>query len=184
MNLKDLYKNMPKPEQDGACDHLINAEIPDISLPTQNGNYLKLHRVDTFRLIIYCYPMTGRPDRPLPNNWHNIPGAEGCTIQTCSFRDNYDQLIINNALPIGVSTQSEEDIKEMTDRLQVPFDVLSDEQLLFCSTLKLPTFSIGNNTFMKRLTLIVEQSVIKHVFYPILPPHKNIVEVLNWLKKN
>ena len=117
---------MPKPEQDGACDHLINAEIPDISLPTQNGNYLKLHRVDTFRLIIYCYPMTGRPDRPLPNNWHNIPGAEGCTIQTCSFRDNYDQLIINNALPIGVSTQNVNDIKEMTHRLNINFDVLSD----------------------------------------------------------
>ena len=128
--------------------------------------------------------MTGRPDRSLPKNWNNIPGARGCTPQNCSFRDNYDQLIVKNAIPIGISTQSVEDLYEMTQRLNIPYDILSDQQLLFCSALNLPTFSIGKNTFIKRLTLIVEKTMIKHVFYPVFPPDKHILEVLDWLDKN
>jgi peroxiredoxin len=184
MNLTNLPTNLPKPNQDGACDHLLNAKIPNISLPTQDGILLKLSRNDTFRLIVYCFPMTGHPDRPLPDNWDIIPGARGCTSQTCSFRDHYDQLIVQNALPIGLSTQSVEDLKEMSLRLQVPYDVVSDQQLLLASALKLPTFSIGEKKFIKRLTLIIEQSMIKHVFYPVFPPDRHIKEVLEWLIKN
>ena len=184
MNFTVLPTNLPIPQQDGACDHLLNIKIPDISLPTQDGNFLKLNRTDTFRLVIYCYPMTGNPKRPLPENWVTIPGARGCTPQTCSFRDHYDKIIVQNAVPIGLSTQSVEDLKEMTVRLQIPYDVVSDQQLLFASVLKLPTFSIGNKKFIKRLTLIIEKSVIKHFFYPIFPPDKHINEVLEWLKSN
>ena len=184
MNLTKLPTNLPEPEQDGACDHLLNIEIPNISLPTQDGILLKLDRKDTFRLVIYCYPMTGHPDRPLPEKWDITPGARGCTAQTCSFRDHYDQLIVQNALPIGLSTQSVEDLKEMSLRLYVPYDVVSDQQLLFASALNLPTFSIGDKKFIKRLTLMVEKSIIKHVFYPIFPPDIHIKKVLDWLKKN
>ena len=184
MNYTDLPVNLPIPEQDGACDHLLNMEIPSISLPTTNGNLLKLNRTDTFRLVVYCYPMTGHPERSLPDNWNYIPGASGCTLQNCSFRDNYDEMIINNALPIGISTQSVEDIREMSNRLCLQYDVLSDQQLLFTNTLKLPTFSIKNKKYIKRLTLIIEQSLIKHVFYPIFPPNKHIKQVLDWLKNN
>lgn len=184
MNYTDLPENLPIPEQDGACEHLLNMEIPLISLPTGNGNLLKLNRTDTFRLVVYCYPMTGHPERPLPENWNYIPGATGCTLQACSFRDNYDEMIINNALPIGISTQSVEDIREMSTRLCLQYDVLSDQQLLFTNTLNLPTFSIKNKKYIKRLTLIIEQSLIKHVFYPIFPPNKHIIQVLDWLKNN
>ena len=184
MNFNVLPQNLPIPKQDGACDHLLNTKIPDISLLTQDGNFLILNRTDTFRLVIYCYPMTGHPKRPLPDNWDNIPGARGCTPQTCSFRDLYDQIIVQNAVPIGLSTQSVEDLKEMTVRLKIPYDVVSDQQLLFASALKLPTFSIGDKKFIRRLTLIIEKSVIKHFFYPIFPPDKHINEVLEWLKSN
>jgi len=184
MNFTYLPTDFPKLKQDGACDHLLNMQIPDISLPTQSGNLLRLYRSDTFRLVIYCFPMTGHPDRPLPEKWDLIPGARGCTSQTCSFRDHHDELIINNALPIGISTQSINDLREMTKRLRVPYDILSDQELLFSKALKLPIFSIADNTFIKRLTLIVEQSIIKHVFYPIFPPEKNVKEVLDWLNKN
>jgi peroxiredoxin len=181
MNLADLPTNLSKPKQDGACDHLMNLTIPDIALPTQDDNLLKLNRSDTFRLVLFCYPMTGHPERPLPKNWNSIPGARGCTLQNCSFRDNYDNLIKANALPIGVSTQSIEDIKEMTTRLKIPYDVVSDQGLFFSSALKLPTFSIGKNKFLKRITLIIEKSIIKKVFYPIFPPQKHIDDVLDWL---
>lgn len=184
MNFTNLPINLPKPEQDNACDHLLNSTIPDISLPTQNDNLLKLNRTDTFRLVIFCYSMTGHPDRPLPVGWDFIPGARGCTPQNCSFRDNYDNLIKVNALPIGVSTQSIEDIKEMSIRLQIPYDIVSDKDLLFSSAINLPIFSIGANKFLKRVTLIVENSVIKKVFYPIFPPNTHIDNVLEWLNKN
>ena len=184
MNLTDLPTNLLKPEQDGACDHLLSTIIPAISLPSQDGNLLKLNRSDTFRLVIFCYPMTGRPDVPLPNSWNLIPGARGCTPQNCSFRDNYDNLIIANALPVGVSTQSISDIKEMTMRLQIPYDVVSDQELIFASAINLPTFSIDDKKFLKRVTMIVEKSVIKKVFYPIFSPNMHINEVLEWLNKN
>ena len=114
-------------ENAGDMNTLKNKNFPNISLPNQDGNLLNLYRLDTFRMVLYFYPMTGRPDRPLPNNWNNIPGAKGCTIQTCSFRDKYDEIISLNAVPIGISSQSVDYNKEMTSRLKVPYDVLSDE---------------------------------------------------------
>lgn len=184
MNFTNLPTNSHKLESDRACDHLLNSIIPDILLPTQDGNLLKLSRSDTFRLVIFCYSMTGHPKRALPENWNFIPGAAGCTLQNCSFRDNYENLIKVNSLPIGVSTQSIDDIKEMTIRLQIPFDIVSDQELVFSSLLKLPIFTIGGNIFLKRVTLIVQNSIIKKVFYPIPSPNKHIDKVLEWLKQN
>ena len=148
MNLSVLPKDLPIPIDDGKCNHLVNKTIPDIFLPNQNGNMLKLNRSDTFRLIIYCYPMTGRPDKVLPENWNSIPGARGCTPQTCSFRDFYDDFIKLNSIPIGLSTQSIEDIREMTMRLSIPYDVVSDEKMTFIKLMKLPTFKINNKTLL------------------------------------
>lgn len=184
MSIDILPSDLPKLKNDGACNHLLNLKIPNISLPNQDGNFLKLSRIDTFRLVIFCFPMTGRPDRLLPHKWNLIPGAKGCTPQVCSFRDEYDNLIINNAIPIGISTQSVEDIKEMTVRLQVPFDILSDQQLLLSSILKLPTFNVKNKEYIKRLTLIIDNSKIKYVFYPVFPINNHIKKVLEWLKAN
>ena len=184
MNLSILPKDLPIPIDDGKCNHLINKTIPDISLPNQDGNLLRLNRLDTFRIVLYCYPMTGRPDRPLPPNWDSIPGARGCTPQTCNFRDNYDEIVSLNAIPIGVSTQPVDDLKEMVTRLGVTYDVLSDINLMFAEKLNLPTFVIDDIVFLKRTTLIIEKSVIKKVFYPIFPPNKHINEVIKWLKIN
>ena len=178
------YQEFLKPVDDGSANHLKNITIPRISLPNQEGNYLCLDRSDTFRMILYFFPMTGRPDMPLPNNWNKIPGASGCTLQTCKFRDNYDELIGLNAVPIGISAQSIEHNKEMTKRLEVPFDVLSDAKLELRDVLKLPTFSIKEKIYLKRLTLIVEKKIVKKVFYPIYPVDKHIKDVLKWLEKN
>jgi len=184
MNLSVLPTDLPVPIDDGKCNHLVNKIIPDISLPNQNGNMLKLNRSDTFRLIIYCYPMTGHPDKVLPENWNSIPGAKGCTPQTCSFRESYDNFIKLNSIPIGLSTQSIEDIREMTMRLSIPYDVVSDEKMTFIKLMKLPTFKINNKTYIKRITMIVEKSIIKHVFYPVFPPDLHVKDVIHWLEKN
>jgi len=178
------YNKFPKPENDGKADHLLNMCLPDISLKNQQGNLLKIKRSDTFRLILYFYPMTGNPNKNLPLNWNQTPGAIGCTAENCSFRDNYEELIKLNALPIGISTQTTVDIKEMTDRLIIPYDVLSDAQNIILNALNMPYFVIENKFYFKRLTLIVEKNIVKKVFYPIFPPNKHINEVLRWLKEN
>ena len=116
MEYSDLLKDIQVPEDDGGCNHLANLILPEISLPNQDGNDLRLNRTDTFRIILYFFPMTGRPDRSLPIDWNLIPGAKGCTSQTCSFRDKYDEIISLNTVPIGVSTQSIEDLKEMAKK--------------------------------------------------------------------
>ena len=184
MNLSILPDNLPIPKDDGKCRHLLNSKIPDISLPNQDGNLLKLSRSDTFNLIIYFYPMTGNPKKSLPENWDNIPGARGCTPQTCSIRDNYFEFTALNAIPIGISSQSIDDIKEMTTRLNIPYDILSDEKLYLTKKIKLPTFNIGKKTYIKRITLIVRKSIIRHVFYPIFPPDLHFKDVIKWLKSN
>ena len=171
-------------ENAGDMNTLKNKNFPNISLPNQDGNLLNLYRLDTFRMVLYFYPMTGRPDRPLPNNWNNIPGAKGCTIQTCSFRDKYDEIISLNAVPIGISSQSVDYNKEMTSRLKVPYDVLSDEKLELSNELNIPTFSVDSKIFLKRITLIVETKIIKKVFFPINRIDQHIKEVLKWLQEN
>ncbi len=176
--------NTSIPQDEGDVKYLINKSFPNISLPNQEGNFLRLYREDTFRMVLYFFPMTGRPDRPLPDNWNSIPGAKGCTIETCSFRDNYDQIISLNAVPIGISTQTVDYNKEMTSRLAVPYDVLSDEKLELRNALNLPIFSINNKNYLKRITLIIENNIIKKVFYPIYLIDKHIEEVLKWLQKN
>ncbi len=178
------YSKFPKPQDDGKADHLLNKFLPDISLKNQQGNLLKIKRSDTFRLILYFYSMTGNPNESLPKNWNKTPGAIGCTVETCSFRDNYEELIKLNALPIGISTQTIDYIKEMTDRLAIPYDVLSDSENILLNSLKMPYFEIENKIYFKRLTLIVEKNIVKKVFYPIFPPNKHINEVLQWLKEN
>ena len=166
------YSKFPKPQNDGKADHLLNKFLPDISLKNQQGNLLKIKRSDTFRLILYFYPMTGNPNESLPKNWNQTPGAIGCTVETCSFRDNYEELIKLNALPIGISTQT------------IDYDILSDSENILLNSLKMPHFEIENKIYFKRSTLIVEKNIVKKVFYPIFPPNKHINEVLQWLKEN
>ena len=184
MNLSILPKDLPVPIDDGKCKHLLNSRIPNISLPNQDGNELKLNRNDTFRIIIYCYPMTGSPTKKLPKNWDNIPGARGCTPQNCSIRDLNDAFLRLNAIPIGITTQTIEEIKEMTARLKILHDILSDQNHKFIKNLNLPTFQVEKKTYIKRITMIVENSIIKHVFYPIFPPDLHFKEVIKWLEEN
>ncbi len=177
-------KDQQNPANDSLCNHLLGMELGSISLPNQDGILLKLNRTDTFRLVIYFYSMTGHPAKKLPDNWNKIPGASGCTFQNCNFRDNYEKFIQLNALPVGISTQSVQDIKEMTLRLGIQFDILSDSNLLCAHMLSLPTFSLENKTFIKRLTIVVENNTIKKVFYPVTLLNKHVDNIIEWLKQN
>ena len=135
------------------------------------------------RTIIYCYPMTGVPGKPLPEGWDFIPGARGCTPQSCDFRDHYRELKDLGAGVFGFSTQTTEYQKEMAKRLHLPFEVLSDSEFQLCDALNLPTFEVEGMRLVKRLTLIIRQNIIETVFYPVFPPNENAREVLNWLER-
>ena len=181
--LHQLPDDLPTPENDGACDHLPGMELPEVSLRSTAGRDVNLAGLPG-RAVIYCYPRTGRPDRELPTGWNEIPGARGCTPQSCSFRDHYQELQSLGAEVFGLSTQDTDYQREAVERLHLPFELLSDEELAFAAALRLPTFEVDGQTLIKRLTLIVLDDRIETVFYPVFPPDRDAERVLAWLHAN
>jgi len=141
-----------------------------------------LSKVSAARTVLYCYPMTGVPGKALPEGWDAIPGARGCTPQTCGFRDRFQKLGALNARVFGLSTQTTEYQREMAERLHLPFEILSDAEFCFCNALRLPTFNVGGMRLLKRLTLIIGSGRIEHLFYPVFPPNESAEQVIHWLR--
>jgi peroxiredoxin len=177
-----LPPDLPKPTEDGAAEHLRGAPIPPISLRSTRGRIVDLRRLSPPRTVIYCYPRTGVPGQPLPEGWDLIPGARGCTPQTCGFRDHYQELKDLKAEVFGLSTQTTEYQQEMANRLHLPFEVLSDFEFRVCDALRLPMFEVEGVRLVKRLTIIVRDNKIEHVFYPVFPPNESANQVINWLE--
>lgn len=170
------------PEDDGAADHLPGASLPSIALPATDGDAIDLSALPG-TTVVYVYPRTGRPGEALPANWDSIPGARGCTPQSCGFRDHFGELKSAGADAVyGLSTQSSEYQREVRDRLNLPFQVLSDERLELARALRLPTFEADGMTLLKRMALILRDGRIVHAFYPVFPPDRNAEDVLAWLR--
>lgn len=182
-NLSQLPSDLPVPQDDGAADHLVGMTLPAISLSATTNTQFPLSEVNG-RLVIYCYPMTGQPNVALPDGWDQIPGARGCTPQSCSFRDHYQELRALGADVVGLSVQSTEYQQEMADRLHLPFPVLSDDGYQLQHALQLPTFVAAGMTLLKRITLIVNNGVIEAVHYPIFPSDSDPAWVMDYLKNN
>jgi peroxiredoxin len=180
-NLNQLPTDLPVPQDDGACNHLVGMPLPNVALLATDGSMVNLSQL-AGRLVIYCYPMTGQPNVPVPEGWDQIPGARGCTPQSCAFRDHYQELQALNANVFGLSVQSTEYQREMATRLHLPFQVLSDEQYQFQKALNLPTFVAAGMTLLKRVTFISHQGRIEAVHYPIFPSDSDPAWVLDYLK--
>lgn len=180
-----LPRGLPVPEDDGAASHLLGRRLPAIALPSTAGQPM---RVDSTpapaeRLVLYAYPRTGRPgEDPLTPDWDRIPGARGCTPESCSFRDHAAELQAVGATVAGLSTQDTEYQREAATRLQLPFPLLSDSELTLTCALELPTFTVAGQVLLKRLTLIERDGVVEHVFYPVFPPDTHASLVLEWLR--
>ena len=182
----NIYKvpgNLPIPADDGGCDHLSGLQMPSVALRSTAGRIVDLAGLRG-RTVVYCYPRTGHPDHEPLKGWNEIPGARGCTPQSCAFRDHYRELQSLGAQVFGLSTQDTADQREAVDRLHLPFELLSDEKLEFVDALRLPTFRVEPITLIKRLTLIIADGVIEKVFYPVFPPDKNAEQVIQWLSGN
>ena len=180
-----LPADLPVPVADGAAAHLAGMRLPDIALPATDGSTVSLAALPG-RTVVYAYPRTGEPGKAmLVPEWDQIPGARGCTPQSCAFRDHYADLKRAGAdYVFGLSTQSTAYQREMAERLDLPFPVLSDEGLALTRALRLPTFEAGGLTLIKRLALVLDSGRITHVFYPVFPPDRNAADVLAWLERN
>ena len=183
MNLSKLPTDLPIPKDDGGAKHLVGCHLPNIQLKSTDGNLVNMSSLDGWHAI-YIYPMTGQPNVPLPDGWDSIPGARGCTPQSCSFRDYFNELDALKVKVYGISTQTTEYQRDAKRRLHLPFELLSDSQLQLKNTLNLPTFSVTKLELYKRLTMIVNNNQIIKVFYPVFPPDKNAEEVIEWLKND
>ena len=182
MSVHDPYvlpEGLPVPVDDGAADHLAGATLPDLVLPSSQGA-VNVRDFD----VVYVYPRAGRPGRELLPGWDDIPGARGCTPQSCAFRDRSAELSRHGARVAGLSAQSLDDQVEFAQRNRMPFPVVSDEWLELARDPGLPTFDVAGLTLYKRLTFIAEQGRIVKLFYPVFPPDRNAQDVLDWLESN
>jgi peroxiredoxin len=180
-----LPEGLPEPEDDGAASHLAGRPMPALALPSSSDGRVRVDLVPegADRLVLYAYPRTGRPaEPPLTPDWDLIPGARGCTPESCGFRDHAAELWDAGAAVAGVSTQSTDDQLEVVERLGLPFPLLSDDDLQLTHALGLPTHVVGGHTLVKRLTLVVRDGRIEHVFYPVFPPDTHASNVLVWLR--
>ena len=179
------WSKIPAPEDDGAAAHLVGMTIPPVSLRATNDTAVTLSELKG-RTVVFAYPRTGEPGKiSLVDDWDMIPGARGCTPQTCAFRDLFAELRAAGAAQVfGLSTQSNDYQTEMASRLHLPFPVLSDEKLELVDALNLPVMDVAGLTLIKRLALVIDDAKITHVFYPVFPPDRNAGDVLEWLQAN
>jgi peroxiredoxin len=181
-NLLELPSDLPVPQDDGAASHLPGMRVPARALAATDGSKVDLSRLKG-RTIVYAYPRTGVPGRPLAAGWDAIPGARGCTPQSCGFRDHFAELQKAGVDHLfGLSTQDSAYQREAAERLHLPFAILSDCDLQFAKALRLPTFEVEGVILLKRLTLVIDDGKITHVFYPVFPPDKSAEEVVAWLQ--
>ena len=186
-NLYELPAGLPVPEDDGAARHLIGLSLPPVELSSTSGRTVRLDDPSVQLAIVYCYPRTGRPDAEALGgtaNWNSIPGARGCTPQSCSYRDSHEELRQLGATVYGLSTQSTDYQREAVNRLGLPFELLSDANNVFSTALRLPTFEVGGTRLLKRITLIIEHGRITQCFYPVFPPNEDAGKVIAWIRGN
>jgi len=179
-----LPDDLPAPLDDGAAAHLPGTAMPTERLPATTGELLDLPQLSAGRrLIVYTYPRTGRPgEAPLTPDWDLIPGARGCTPETCAFRDHHAEIRAAGAEVVGLSTQDTDYQREVAERLHLPFPLVSDAELALTNALRLPTFEVAGHTLLRRLTLVVLDGTVEHVWYPVFPPDRHAEQVLGWLR--
>ena len=181
MSIYQLPADLPVPVDDGAADHLLGLELPGLVLDSSSGP-VDLAELAARRAVLYVYPATGIPGRPTPDGWDAIPGARGCTPQSCAFRDHAGELAELGARVAGLSAQSLEQQIEFARREHMPFPVVADPRLELGDALGLPTFEFGGATLYKRITLVLEAGRVTRVFYPVFPPDRNAADVVAWLR--
>lgn len=180
-DFSSLPPDLPVPADDGAADHLAGLSVPSLSLLSSAGGKLDLAELAAGCLVAYIYPRTGTPGQPSPVGWDDIPGARGCTPQSCAYRDSLAEFDRLGATVIGISAQSPAEQREFASREHIPFPLLSDDRLELANRIDLPTFEAGGMVLYRRLTLVAEAGSVVKAFYPVFPPDRDAAAVLAWL---
>ena len=183
-----LPENLPTPTDDGACDHLPGARVPSVRRPSTLGRLVDLAEVAEHPAVLFFYPRTAEPGRAAGPEWDAIPGARGCTPQSCGFRDRHREFLDQGVVVFGISTQDTEYQRAFVERNHVPFELLSDGDLALTRALRLPTFEYpvergGPRTLIKRMAWYVDRGRIERIWYPVFPPDRNAETVLGWLRE-
>lgn len=182
-SLFELPDGLPVPVDDGACDHLPGLAMPSVALPSTNRGEVNVAEASRDRrTVFFFYPRSGRPDEGQTPGWDDIPGARGCTPQSCAFRDHFREFEALDVRVFGVSAQDTDYQREFAERTHLPYPLLSDAAFILTNALMLPTFDVAGMRLIKRLTLVVSDGRIERVFYPVFPPDKNAEVVLDYLR--
>jgi peroxiredoxin len=176
---RSLPPDLPVPVDDGAADHLLGTAVPELALASTQG---ELTLPPPGRLVLYVYPRTGVPGEPPPDGWDAIPGARGCTPQSCAFRDHQAELEALGAQVVGLSAQTLDEQREFATREHIPYPLVGDPELALAGALRLPTFDVAGLRLYKRITLVIADGTIEHIFYPVFPPDRNAGDVVAWLR--
>jgi peroxiredoxin len=182
-DLLQLPSDLPVPLDDGACDHLPGSVVPDLTLESSQVS-VNLAAFAAGRSVLYVYPRTGRPELPVPESWNAIPGARGCTPQSCGFRDHAAELEELGVRVAGLSAQRLEEQEEVAERLRLPYPVIADPHLRLAQALQLPTFTFEGVELYRRVTLVLARGTVEHVFYPVFPPDQDAANVVAWLRRH
>jgi peroxiredoxin len=179
--LHSLPDGLPVPKDDGAAQYLLGASMPSLQLASSAGERLDLGELARQTMILYVYPRTGVPGQPLPAGWDQIPGARGCTPQSCAFRDSVAQIAELDGAIFGLSSQDLAEQQEFAAREHIPYPLINDSSFSLAGELGLPTFEADGERYYRRLTLIARSARIVKVFYPVFPPQQNAADVIAWL---
>lgn len=182
MSVYTLPDDLPAPVDDGACDHLAGMPVPALALESSQGP-VSFRELGVDLAVLYVYPRTGRPDRPTPAGWDAIPGARGCTPQSCAFRDHAQDLADLGARVAGLSAQTLAEQQEFAEREHMPFPVIADPERRLGAAVRLPMFEFEGDELYKRVTLVLEAAHVAKVFYPVFPPDRNAADVVAWLRE-
>jgi peroxiredoxin len=181
IDYNSIPDNLPIPGDDGAASHLLGQSLPKLRLHSTSDRLIDLSEL-TNKIVFFFYPRTGRPDEPAPVGWDEIPGARGCTPQSCGYRDFYGDFQQLGVSVFGVSTQSTAFQKELVQRIRLPFEILSDSEFAFTDSMALPTFEYNGMRLLKRMSWVYYEGKIAKVFYPVFPPDRNASQVIEWIR--
>lgn len=147
---------------------LVGAYVPELLLTDRDGAPRDPVAADTPHTVLYCFPGAYAQRESYPPGWAGIPGASGCTLESCTYRDQLAEFTAAGATVHGVSTQRPDEQRAFADKEGLRFPLLSDAELVLAAALRLPTFRTGGTSRLKRLTLVVDQDrTIRAAFYPI-----------------
>ncbi|MFI6050119.1 winged helix-turn-helix transcriptional regulator [Streptomyces violascens] len=159
---------------------LVGTRVPELQLADFDGKSRDPVAASTPYTVLYCFPGAYARAESYPPGWAGIPGARGCTLESCTFRDQLASFTAAGATVHGVSTQRPDEQRAFADKEALRFPLLSDAGLDLTAALRLPTFRTAGVSRLKRLTLVVDRDrTVIEAIYPITDIEESVRAALS-----